>query len=239
MTLIFAHRGYSKEYPENTMYSFTMAEKFGADGIELDVHLSKDYVPVVLHDESVNRTTNGRGYVRDHTVEELKKLNIRGHNAENIPTLEEVLRWIVTTNLFINIELKTDKFRYIGIEDIVHTLLKKYNFLDRAIISSFNSDSLAKTHDINKDVETAYLCDFYFDNLLVLAKMTNANSLHPKSSTVKNESIAECQNNGIPIRPYTVNKSEELKRLFQANCAGIITDNPQLACKIRSEIQNW
>lgn len=239
MTLIFAHRGYSKEYPENTMRSFGMAEQFGADGIELDVHLCNDNIPVVIHDETVNRTTNGRGFIRDFTIEELKRMKIRNGQNEQIPTLEEVLRWICTTNLFVNIELKTDKIRYFGIENIVLELITKYNLLDRVVISSFNSDSLFKVHQICRTIETAYLYDFYFDNPYVLAQMTGASSLHPKSSTIRSEMIDACQKRGIPIRPYTVNKVDDMKRLFQVNSAGIITDNPPLAYKIRSEIQKW
>lgn len=238
MTLIFAHRGYSKKYPENTMRSFLMAERFGADGIELDVHLSSDGELIVIHDETINRTTNGSGFVSEFTARELKEFKIKGMQSESVPILDEVLQWIVSTDLFVNIELKTDKIMYPDIERKVINLVKKYQLIDRVTISSFNSDSLSKIRKICPEIEVAFLYDFMFDNPYILAKLTGVDALHPRSYTIANAMITYCQNLGVAIRPYTVNKVHELERLFQVNCAGVITDDPFLACKIRSELSH-
>src|SRR5690625_4206670 len=111
MTKIFAHRGSSGTHPENTMSAFKEAERVGADGIELDVHYTKDDQLVVIHDNTVNRTTKGKGRVRDLTLGELLQLDAGSHIAtqfsgEKIPTFEEVLDWIKETKLLVNIELK-------------------------------------------------------------------------------------------------------------------------------------
>ena len=108
----FAHRGFSGKYPENTMLAFQKAYEAGADGIELDVQLTKDGQVVVIHDEKVDRTTNGTGLVRDYTLEELRKLDASyiytGEMGFNpIPTFEEYCAWVAGTDLVTNIELKT------------------------------------------------------------------------------------------------------------------------------------
>lgn len=116
MTQIFAHRGYSAAYAENTMSSFLAAEKAGADGIELDTQLTKDGVVVVIHDEKVDRTTTGSGFVKDYSFKEIRKLNAnkKGIKKEPIPSLEEVLEWLKTNKLICNIEFKNGLIPYEG-----------------------------------------------------------------------------------------------------------------------------
>ena len=128
---LFAHRGYSAKYPENTMISFRSAVKYPVDGIELDVHMTKDGHIVVIHDEKVNRTTNGKGYVKDMTLEEIKELDAGSKfnplfKGEKIPLLEEVMQLIEGTNLKLNIELKSDVFPYYGMDMEVLKLVEKY-----------------------------------------------------------------------------------------------------------------
>ena len=119
---VFAHRGYSGKYPENTMLAFREAEKTGADGIELDVQLSKDGELVIIHDETLDRTTTGKGYVKDYTLSELKAFNasvIKGDTfaPEAIPSFEEYCKWVKDTHLITNVELKTSIVYYPEIEE--------------------------------------------------------------------------------------------------------------------------
>lgn len=120
MVQIFAHRGFSGYYPENTMLAFQkVAEETVADGIELDIQLTKDGEIVIMHDEMLDRTTNGSGWLKDHTLEELKMLsvgvNVKGFfPRQTIPTLREYFTWLKTTKLITNIELKTSYFEYEG-----------------------------------------------------------------------------------------------------------------------------
>lgn len=144
---IYAHRGFSGKYPENTILAFKKCLDMDIYGIELDVHRTKDGKIVVIHDEKVDRTFNGHGFVKDFTLRKLKTLNSSFEGYQNnkeckIPTLEEVLILISPTDLILNIELKTDKINYPNIEKDVLELILKYNMKNRVLISSFNSNSL-------------------------------------------------------------------------------------------------
>ncbi|HBR28477.1 MAG TPA: hypothetical protein DD789_03445, partial [Firmicutes bacterium] len=146
---VFAHRGLSSIAPENTMAAFERAIVINVDGIETDVQLSRDGKIVICHDEKVDRTTNGRGYIKDYTWEELQAFDAGSWfspefaNAR-IPGLEDLLKLVRKTDLCLNIELKTDKVFYPQIEEKVLDLLEKYDFVDRVRISSFNFESLLK-----------------------------------------------------------------------------------------------
>src|SRR3954447_15030693 len=156
MTQIFAHRGYSASFAENTMGAFTEAEKAGADGIELDVQLTKDGEIVVIHDEKVDRTTSGNGFVKDFLYKEIRKLNAnkKGLKKEPIPSLTEVFEWMKTNTLICNIELKNGLIPYEGMEEKVIQLIRKYGLIDRVIISSFNHYSIVYAYRIAPEVET-------------------------------------------------------------------------------------
>src|SRR5690554_3040227 len=122
-TLIYAHRGSSGTYPENTMEAFEAALQEGADGIELDIQLTKDGVPVIIHDETVDRTTDGKGWVKDFTFEELQRLDAGSsfhtdYKGATIPSFEEFLQWFSKTDLLLNVELKSGVVRYPNIEEI-------------------------------------------------------------------------------------------------------------------------
>ena len=127
MTKNFAHRGFSGKYPENTLLAFSKAIEEGVDGIENDVHLTKDGVLVVMHDELVDRTTNGKGYIKDKTYEELAQLDasyiFKEYGPQKVPTLREYLELVKDTDIITNIELKTGVFEYPGIEQKVLSLI--------------------------------------------------------------------------------------------------------------------
>ena len=142
-TKIWAHRGASGYAPENTMEAFTLAVQMGADGVELDVQLTKDGQIVVIHDERIDRTTDGTGSVKDYTYEELKKFNAAvnfGNVTEfqPIPTFEEYCAWIAETNIETNIEIKTGCYYYEDIEKKTLDMVHKYGLEKRVLYSSFN-----------------------------------------------------------------------------------------------------
>jgi len=235
---IFAHRGAAGTYPENTMVSFYEANRSGADGIELDVQLSKDGIPVVIHDETLNRTTNGSGFVKDQTMVEMKKLNA-GYKFGNhgkvtpIPTLQEVLEWVQHTDLYCNIELKNGVFLYPGLEEKVIQLVRGYGLEERVILSSFNHYSLVYAWRLAPEIETAPL---YRDGLYmpwVYASSIGSRGIHPSIHSVPDVLIIEAMTYGIQVRPYTVNGEEDIKRLLSINCSAIITDFPERAVGIR------
>ena len=159
MTMIFAHRGFSGYYPENTMLAFQkVVEETVADGIEMDVQLTKDGEVVIMHDETLDRTTNGTGNLRDYTLAELKMLSV-GVNVkgilprQTIPTLREYLAWMKTTNLITNIELKTSIFEYDGIEEKLLALVREFGLEDRIIYSSFNHYTVKRIKELAPDAK--------------------------------------------------------------------------------------
>ena len=152
-TEVFAHRGASGYAPENTLEAFLLAIEQGADGIELDVQLSKDGVPVVIHDETVDRVTGQSGFVKDFTLQELKEMVVlrerfAKYRDARIPTLREVLDAVRPSGIAVNIELKTGIYWYPEIEKKVAAIVEETGMKDRVIYSSFNHYSVQKLKSI-------------------------------------------------------------------------------------------
>lgn len=148
-TKIFAHRGSAGTHPENTMAAFREAERVGADGIELDVHLTKDNEVVVIHDSTADRTTNGTGEMRNLTLKELRKLDAglnysKKYKGERIPALKEVLSWMQENTLELNIELKNVTVEYPGFEEKLLEEVVEFGMEERLFLSSFNHYALQK-----------------------------------------------------------------------------------------------
>jgi glycerophosphoryl diester phosphodiesterase len=239
MTQIFAHRGYSSAFAENTMSAFIAAEKAGANGLELDVQLTKDGEVVVIHDEKIDRTTTGKGYVNNLTFNEIRKFNAnkKGTNKEPIPSLIEVLEWMQTNQLVCNIELKNNLIPYEGMEEKVIQLVRKYNLSNRIIISSFNHYSIVLSYRLAPEIETAPLFDERIYMPWVYAQSIRAQGIHPKLVTITDDIIIGAIENGVAVRPYTVNKDADMHRLYKLNCTSIITDDPVKALKIRKQYE--
>ncbi|MCM3566674.1 glycerophosphodiester phosphodiesterase [Neobacillus mesonae] len=237
MTQIIAHRGYSTSFAENTMNAFIGAENAGADGIELDVQLTSDGEIVVIHDEKVDRTTNGHGFVKDFSYKEIRKLNAnkKGIKKEPIPSLEEVFEWMKTNQLICNIEMKNGLFPYEGMEEKVIKLIRKFGLQNRIIISSFNHYSIVYCYRLAPEIETAPLFLEAIYMPWIYSQSIRAKGIHPKHSTIPDHIITTTMENGIAVRPYTVNRDLDLKRLFKLNCTAVITDNPVKALKCKKQ----
>ncbi|WP_268876043.1 glycerophosphodiester phosphodiesterase [Gottfriedia luciferensis] len=243
MVDIIGHRGAAGTYPENTMISFKACEDLGADGIELDVQLSKDGEIVVIHDETINRTTNGKGFVKDYTLTELKKFDAsyrfkRQFKNCTIPTLKEVFDWAKGNHFSMNVELKNDKFEYHGLEERVINLIRSYEYEKRVILSSFNHKSMLKFHLMAPDIETAVLYNRRNKEPWKLAEEFQAEGIHPNYRIITDEIIAKTLAKNIAVRPYTINEPDVMKELIQANCTAIITDYPEIAFQIRSQLMS-
>ncbi len=161
---IIAHRGYSDIAPENTKLSFELAYMFGFDGVEIDVHMSKDGELVVIHDEKLDRTCRGmNGYVKDLTLRQIKQADASGKfyqliPRQNILTLKEFLDDFSNKFNFINIEIKTDVIEYLGIEEKIVILLKNYrNNLANYLLSSFNYQSLVRVNKLDPNLDLGFL----------------------------------------------------------------------------------
>jgi glycerophosphoryl diester phosphodiesterase len=242
MTLILAHRGYAAEYPENTMLAFKEAEKAGADGLELDVQMTRDGELVVIHDEKVDRTTDGTGMVLDYNFEDLRKLDARfkfkeSPKKEQIPSLAEVLEWLSGTSMVCNIELKNSIIPYEGMEEKVINMVRAYDLSDRIIISSFNHYSIVHSYLLAPEIEIAPLLSEGLYMPWIYAQSIKAKSFHPHWRAAPDQIVKASLKSGIEVRPYTVNKETELERLFMVNCSALITDDPAKAKRIREKIK--
>lgn len=238
-TLIYAHRGASKLAPENTMNAFKLAASAGAEGIETDVQLTKDQVPVLIHDENLRRTTNGTGFVQDYTYSELRLLDAGSwfnpkFSDSSIVSLDEFLVWFRDQGMFLNAELKTNVIEYKDIEAIVYESLKSKGVLDRTVISSFNSNSITRLKDINPSIKTAFLTSTKIRNLPDYAKSMGADGLHVKHRLLDKKLVKKCRRERLDLRIYTVNRPSMMKKCFKLEIDGLITDVPHQAIEYRS-----
>lgn len=237
-TNIIAHRGSSKLAPENTMFAFKLAARLGADGIETDVQLTKDNVPVLIHDEHVKRTTNGSGYIKDFTFKQLKELDAgswfsKKFAGSTIPSLDEFLKWIKDKPLCLNIELKNNKIDYKNLETIVIERLKFHQLEHRTTISTFSPKSVKRLHSLQSAMEIAFLTSKQHRDLVQFAKDLGANALHVKYRLLHPRLVEECRKENMAIRVYTINKPPRMKRSYALGCDGIFTDVPHIALECR------
>ncbi|GKV66134.1 MULTISPECIES: glycerophosphodiester phosphodiesterase [Sporosarcina] len=231
--MIFAHRGASGQFPENTLPAFEEARKVGAAGIELDVQLTKDGQVVIIHDETLQRTTDGTGYVQDLTLQQIKKLDAGSwfspsFQHESIPTLEEVFQWMKKdgNSLQVNIELKNNVIHYKGLEEKVLALIEAYHLEERIILSSFNALSLQRVRMLHPTIETGYLIAGKPDNAVWIANEIGANAIHCQPVYALSSYADEAKKAGFPLRVYTVNRMEELEGLMEVGIDTVMTDEP-------------
>ena len=239
MSLIYGHRGASGYAPENTLEAFRLSMDMGADGFELDVHMSADGELVVIHDESVDRTTNGTGLVKDLTLAQLKQLDASAgmdeYKGAKIPTLSEVFDLVRDTHHIVNVEIKTDECFYPEIEEKCLALAKEKGVEDRIIYSSFNHFTLLRMRELKPDVKLGML----FGDILIkpweYAKSLTVDYVHPmKMNIYVPDFIEEAADNNLGINMWTINDEETMLRCL--NCgAGIITNYPDIAIKLRDE----
>jgi glycerophosphoryl diester phosphodiesterase len=239
MSLIYGHRGASGHAPENTLEAFRLAMDMGADGFELDVHMSKDGELVVIHDETVDRTTDGTGLVRELTLEQLQALDacngMENYRGAKIPTLGEVFDLIRDTHHIVNVEVKTDECFYPQIEEKCLALAKEKGVEDRVIYSSFNHYTLMKLRDLKPDAKLGML----FGDIMVrpweYAQQLHVDYLHPMKMNIYVPGFAEgTYGAGYGINMWTINDEETMHRCLDCG-AGIITNYPDVAVRLRNQ----
>ena len=239
MTMIFAHRGFSGYYPENTMLAFQKtAEESLADGIELDIQMTKDGELVIMHDETLDRTTNGSGYLKDYTLEELKTLsvgvNVKGFfPRQTIPTLREYFTWLKTTKLITNIELKTSVFEYKGIEEKLIAMVHEFGLEEQIWYSSFNHYTIAKVKELMPEAKCGLLMDTWLMNVGSYATSQNAATVNACSWFCCKEGVAEdLHAHGIKLQAWTPNDADLMKKLVDCGTDVLITNFPDIASKV-------
>lgn len=229
----FAHRGASAVCPENTMAAFRKSLELGATGIETDVQMTRDGGLVLIHDERLDRTSNGKGYLKDHTLAEVRKLDAGSwfgpdFKDEPFPTLEELLDLLKERDTVLNIELKNGVFFYPGMEEKVIAAVRKYGMDDRVILSSFNHYSLASCKTLAPEIRTGILYSEGLYRPWDYAASLPADALHAYLPTVLPEFVSEAAQHGIAYHPWTVNDPKQMKALIEMQVAGIITDYPDV-----------
>ena len=250
-TKIFAHRGASgwdKQYaPENTMPAFERAVKMGADGIETDVQLTKDGVLVLCHDETIDRVSDGRGWIKDYTLEELRGFSFSKTHPEfgrvEIPTLEDLLYLLKDTDLELNLELKTGVIYYDGLEEKTADLVQKMGMDERVIYSTFNHYSLkkAKAYCSDKGYKTRFgvLSGNLIGRAAEYVQGLGADAYHPSAACMNERVLMDCQTRGIKVNLWTIDVKSEIKRWADAGADVIITDCPDSGRRVVDGDMSW
>jgi len=231
--LNLGHRGAREVAPENTLASFGKALEQGADGVEFDVMLSKDNQIIVIHDYTVDRTTNGSGKVGDLTLAEIKALDAGSwfgeeYAGERIPTLDEVAEALPAESI-INIELKSLSLFGQLLEEEVTRLIETRGLTPRVIVSSFNPLSLARIARLNPSIETGLL---YMQHMPLplrrawLAPLVHTKALHPEYAQVNVDYVHHVHRRGYHLNVWNARDPHELQSLVELRVDAIITDRP-------------
>ena len=241
--LNIAHRGFRSRYPENTMLAFKKAVEAGCDGIEFDVHLSKDGEAVIIHDETVDRTTDGTGLVGQKTYRELKALNAAKPHPETvdfapIPSLREYFEYMAEQpDIISNIELKTGVFVYEGIEEVVYRLMKEYGLIDRCIVSSFNHESVLRMKQIDSAVVCGLLVDSWQIRPELYVRELGIECYHPSAYSVTPKLVAALHNAGVRINPWFGSIQCDYRQLIEMGVDSLITDYPDKITALLKDLQ--
>ncbi|MCR2803304.1 glycerophosphodiester phosphodiesterase [Paenibacillus soyae] len=230
-TINFAHRGASAYCPENTMAAFRKALELGATGIETDVQRTADGRLVLIHDESLQRTTGDPRLVQNISFDELAGLDAgswfeSSFSGERVPALDELLELIQNTDIILNLELKNGIVLYPGMEEEVIRAVRSFGMSGQVVISSFNHYSLALCKQLAPEIRTGIL---YMEGLYrpwEYAATLKADALHAFHYAVLPEWVQEAAGQGIHYHPFTVNEEKEMERLLSCGVSGIITDYP-------------
>jgi len=200
--LKIAHRGYSELYPENTLPAFEKAIEAGADMIELDIHLSKDGELVVIHDDAIDRTSDGTGMVTGMTLAELRRFSYHnkmpGFGVVAIPTLEEVID-LIGDRALLNVEIKNCPIRHPGIEQKLIALLDQKRFRERVVVSSFDHFALAEMKRIAPDIKTGMLYAAVWVKFTDEVEALGVTSIHPSLNAVEAGQLAWAKGRGIKV----------------------------------------
>jgi len=234
--LILAHRGARTQAPENTLAAFRLAIEQGADGIELDVRLSADGEVVVMHDETLDRTTNGRGRVKQYSLDELKRLDAGSHFScqfagERIPTLREVFETINMEARF-DVELTDYRNPFGPLTSRVLHLVKGFGLQQRVFFSSFNPFALLAARHLAPEYEYGLIALHGRKGALArssIGRLITRQMIVPFHSDLTEKFVLGEKRQKRKILPWTVNSREEMHQFATWDVFGIITDRPDLA----------
>ena len=237
--VIFAHRGACAHAPENTLSSFNLAVEVGADAIELDVKLTRDERAVVIHDPTLDRTTDGKGKVNEHTLEELKQLDAGAKfnarfTGEKIPTLDEVFE-SVGKRIFINVELTNYTSGNDALIPVVAGIVRRHGLEDSVLFSSFFPKNLVYMRSILTSTPVGLLCLEGIKGIFMRSSFflkTAPEAIHPYLRDVSRGLVQREHARGRRVHVWTVNAEEDIKRMFVYQVDGFFTDDPLKALQM-------
>jgi glycerophosphoryl diester phosphodiesterase len=242
--LIAAHRGGALLWPENSLTAFRGALGLGVDLVELDVHLTKDGEVVVIHDPTLERTTTGRGAVRDHAWAELGAVTVKGTTGERPPKLEEVLDLIRPTPVGLLLEIKAapDRTRYASMEEKVLGLLDARGLAPRTTVMAFDWAVLERLRELSPTLRLTGLLGRRGAEQIGgvrpaverLARL-KVNDLGIERTLLAPEAVAAARAAGLTIGVWTVNEADELRAALAAGVDYVTTDRPDLALRLRGQ----
>jgi glycerophosphoryl diester phosphodiesterase len=217
--LLLGHRGAPRVLPENTLASFRRALADGADGVELDVQRAADGVPVVIHDATLERTTNGRGPVASHTSTELARLDAGA--GEGVPTLAAVAAWAAEAGAWLNVELKAD-----GVEAAALEVLGRAGVLESTFLSSFSPTAVAEVGRLAPAVRRFLLTERWNARVRAAVTECGAHGVCLETHAATEAALAELAALGLPLVVWTEDHPARIRALFAAGVAGVITNDP-------------
>jgi glycerophosphoryl diester phosphodiesterase len=235
---IIGHRGASGHAPENTLAAFERAVELGAGFIETDLHLTRDAHFVAIHDRTLERTTNGRGAVRDFTLAQLRDLEAglwydRKYMGERIPTIEEILAFARNHDIVVYLELKYDAAW--GMHHALVGALRNPEDAARTVVISFDPGTLADLRKLDATIMTGVLVEEARADLVKASVDAGARQLCPRSTLVTSALVDEAHRSDLHIATWTVNDPEEMRAVIAAGVDGVMTDFPD---RLRSVIDS-
>lgn len=247
MPLVLAHRGANKVAPQNTLPAFQKALDFKADGLETDVHLSKDGHIVICHNYTIDETSNGTGRVDEMTLSQLKGFDFGSYFSDefkgvSLPTLPELLDLTKSMKL-INIEIKPPQKDCDLVKRVVEAI-HQYGILKNSIVSCFDPECIKLVKEIDKNVKTGLLYEnddlgheIITFGVAKYCKQLNADAAHPHRKLITHKEVIDLHNLGIKVNPWTVNKEEEIIRFTEWGCDALISDVPDYCLKVLEGIK--
>jgi glycerophosphoryl diester phosphodiesterase len=227
-----AHRGNPSVYPENTLASFESAAALQISHLELDVHLSKDGVPVVMHDPTIDRVCDGKGRIKDFTLEELKRFRIKG--SEPIPTLEEALL-LVKGRMIVDVELKPTGDYYTGMEQAVWDVIRKTDMVDQVVISAFDHYALVNMRKLSGDIRLAPVISGCTPSIFAFLEEWKMDHLSIKHNFLTDWYYRECMERGLQVIAWTVDAEEDMRRMLEFPSILVLTNYPERWIAVSNE----
>jgi len=220
--IVYAHRGASEYAPENTLMSFYLGVQMGANGIETDVRQTKDGVLVLFHDETLDRVTDGTGNICDYTFEELQKFNvIKNGKIDKIVTLEEFLSRFAWRDLTFAIEIKAE-----GVSERVYQMIKKYNAVDKCIITSFEFENFIPLNKYAPELKMGYLVDDITEDVLNAYKQVNFYEICPNAYKIDGNFVKKWNEMGYNVRAWNITNQEIMKKAYNDGVGGMTVNFP-------------